>query len=192
MKKLVLDLCAGLGGFSQAFKEDSSYDIVTIDVDRKFKPTIVADVRHLPLKDNLKPFILLASPPCEHFSLANPKFPRVGIKDAMEIVGACFEAVARLNPTFWLIENPKGRLRHLTPRKPNMTIFYSDFDLDFPCQKPTDLWGNIPIPLRKKMRRPRSKEKSLWSYIMPRSKVKRAFIPKGVSLAIKEAIEIEK
>jgi len=32
-------------------------------------------------------------------------------KKALEIVGACLEAVVYLKPKLWLIENPRGRLR---------------------------------------------------------------------------------
>jgi hypothetical protein len=53
VKPLCVDLCSGEEGFSQAFKED--YEVVTVDVEKKFRPTICADVRHLPLKENLQP-----------------------------------------------------------------------------------------------------------------------------------------
>jgi len=75
-KKLCIDLCSGLGGFSQAFENDPEWEVVRIDVNPKFRPTIVADVRYLPLREDLHPELLVASPPCEHFSIANPRFPR--------------------------------------------------------------------------------------------------------------------
>ena len=85
MTKLVIDLCAGLGGFSQAFLDDPAYEVVTVELNKKQKPTICADVRYLPLKKGLEPVALLASPPCNHFSLACLQFPRVGVKQALEI-----------------------------------------------------------------------------------------------------------
>ena len=48
-KKLCIDLCSGLGGFSQAFRDDPAWEVITVDINPKFKPTIVADVCNLPL-----------------------------------------------------------------------------------------------------------------------------------------------
>jgi len=187
--KLCVDICSGKGGFSKAFK-DHGWDVVTIDILKKFKPTIQADVRHLPLREDLKPEILLASPPCTHFSLSNPRWPRKGIKEAMEIVGACFEAVAALSPKHWVIENPRGRLRKLAPFLPRFSICYSDYDHDYPCQKPTDLWGNINLPMVKKIRRPRSSRKEhRFDRALPRDSASRSEIPRGVSRAILEGLE---
>ncbi|MCW4048034.1 MAG: DNA cytosine methyltransferase [Candidatus Bathyarchaeota archaeon] len=189
-QKLCIDLCCGLKGSSAAFANDSNWEVVTVDIERKFKPTIVADVRYLPLKENLNPTLLLASPPCQHFSLANPKWPKCGIKLAMEIVGACFEAVATLKPKYWLIENPRGRLRKLSPITPNMTIFYSDYDREYPCQKPTDLWTNIPLKMVPHQRRPYSgRNGHLFDRMIGRDPSERAKVPRGVSEAFKASVE---
>ena len=67
MRKLVwLDLCSGLGGASQPAL-DRGWKVIRVDIDPRFKPDIVADVRALPLK----PFhvdVLWASPPCQEFA----------------------------------------------------------------------------------------------------------------------------
>ena len=121
--------------------------------------------------------------------------------NAMKVAGACFEAVAYLKPKKWLIENPRGRLRHLGPKKPNSSIFYSDFDGDYPAQKPTDLWGNIQLPLVKHVRRPhpfknvKSPEERhhLWgkkyTQMLGATAADRAKVPLGVSRAVKEGAE---
>lgn len=124
---------------------------MTLDIERKFKPTIIADVCHLPLKHKLEPDILLASPPCERFSVACHSWPRVGIKKGMEMVGAVFEAVAWLKPKHWLVENPMGRLRWFIG-KPPITIRLCDYGS--PYRKLTDLWGNIALPMVKGQRKP--------------------------------------
>src|SRR5271165_5287920 len=66
-RKLVwLELCSGLGGASQPAL-DRGWKVIRVDIDPHFKPSIVADVRALPLK----PFhvdVLWASPPCQEFS----------------------------------------------------------------------------------------------------------------------------
>ena len=67
---LIIDLCCGKKGSTQSFLENPNYEVITIDIDMKVKPTIVADVRYLPLKDNLKPALVWCSPPCNNLSLA--------------------------------------------------------------------------------------------------------------------------
>ncbi len=179
-KKLCIDLCAGLGGFSRAFKQQR-WEVVTIDVERKHKPTILADVRYLPLREGLEPDALLMSPPCQRFSIACPEFPKKGIKLALEIVGACLEAVVSLKPKKWAMENPRGRLRWFIG-KPKQTIRYSDYDKDFPTKKPTDVWGTIQLPMVKFQ----GIQKGRFNEIISRNPSKRAEIPQGVSLAVYE------
>jgi hypothetical protein len=203
--KLCIDLCAGLGGFSQAFKNDSEWEVVTVELNKKQKPTICADVRYLPFKKTLEPNVMLASPPCNHFSLACLQFPRVGVKQALEIVGACFEAVAWLKPKHWLIENPRGRLRAIIG-KPPQTIRYSDYDTGMKMMKTTDFWGNIFLPMPKHERR--IKQSGLKDSIarlhanfpaphkagVPDNgrqlQAERAKITMGVSLAVKQGVEV--
>jgi hypothetical protein len=207
--KLCVDLCSGLGGFSQAFQEDSEWQVVTVELEKKFKPTVCADVRYLPLKKNLEPEVLLASPPCNHFSLACLQFPRIGVKLALEIVGACFEAVAWLKPKLWLIENPRGRLRKFIG-KPKQTIRYSDYDRNIKMMKTTDLWGTLFLPmvnherhirlssglkgierLHKNFPAPHPSKYHEGKKITGRDlQAERAKIPKGVSEAVKEGAEL--
>jgi hypothetical protein len=209
MTKLCIDLCAGLGGFSQAFKDDSEWEVVTVELNKKQKPTICADVRYLPLKKALAPVALLASPPCNHFSLACLQFPRIGVKQALEVVGACFEAVAWLKPKRWLIENPRGRLRAIIG-KPQQTIRYSDYDIGMKMMKTTDFWGNIFLPMPKHERKIRlsmggqTNIERLHQYFPaphpsqyhiegdltgPELQAERAKIPYGVSQAVKIGAE---
>lgn len=194
MKKLCIDLCAGLKGFSQAFDKAEDWEVVTIEINKKQKPTIQADVRYLPLRKNLKPDCLLASPPCQRFSIAMPKWPKMGIKKAMEVVGACFEAVAWLKPKYWLVENPKGRLRWFLGT-PKQTIRYSDYDLNYPTKKLTDFWGTIPLPMVKYVRDHKIGHvekgwfKKGFDYDVPRDRANRSKIPAGVSAAVLEGVE---
>lgn len=195
--KLCIDLCAGLGGFSQAFKPPE-WEVIKIDIERKFKPTIIADVCHLPLKKNLEPDVLLASPPCQRFSLACLQWPKKGIGKALEMVGACLEAVVYLKPKRWLLENPRGRLRWFIG-KPKQTIRYSNYDLETKTEKLTDFWGNIPFPMVKHERRIKRKKirehlKRLhrWEDYYPHDQAKRAFIPKGVSNAVLEGVTLSR
>jgi hypothetical protein len=213
--KLCIDLCSGLGGFSQAFKDNPEWEVVRIDIERKFKPDVCADVRFLPLKPGLSPELLLMSPPCERFSLAafgagNTKFPGKGIRLALEIVGACLEFVNESKAKFWLMENPRGRLRYFIGKPPN-TVDYRNYGGK--RSKPTDLWGNVPFSLLLSDKRQKidwlklAKESPLFSDYLDLPEIERAYwrhrswevdthgsaperarIPYGLSQAILEAV----
>lgn len=186
--KLCIDLCSGYGGFSQAFQDKEGWEVVTIDIKRRFKPTIVADVVHLPLRDGVRPDALLMSPPCQRFSVACPQWPKHGIMKALQMVGACLEAVVKLKPEKWLLENPRGRLRWFLG-KPRQTIRYSDYDISYVVQKVTDFWGNILFPMVKGERRIKVGHISKgWGHIVSRSRAKRSLIPRGVSEAVFEGV----
>ncbi len=209
MTKICVDLCTGLGGFSRAFKENPEWKVITVDIEPKFKPTVCADLTKIDWTEFKKtycegrsPDVLLASPPCERFSIACRTWPKMGIKKAMEIVGACFEAVGVLRPKYWMIENPMGRLRWFLG-KPGMTIRQCDYGA--PYQKKTDLWGNIQLPMLEA-----TKEAKFWVYKeghfnaknpkptvnffihaasgTGNGKAKRAEIPLGLSQAILEVV----
>jgi len=206
--RVCLDVCCGKGGVTQSFREHDDWQVIGIDSEKKFfqhwqgknLSFIRADIRTVDwheLKEQLPKIDLLwASPPCTHFSLANLTFPREGVQEALEIVGSCFEAVAILKPRFYMIENPRARLRHFLP-KPSMTIFYSDWDKAYPCQKPTDLWSNFSLLMAPMKRRPsygkgikvHEDRHHLWGKILKGNAATRAMVPKGVSNAVLEVVE---
>ena len=197
-RKLCIDLCSGLGGFSQAFV-DAGWEVITVDIEPKFNPTICMDVRGEAVKAELwgksqsyEEVVMLASPPCERFSVASHAWPKKGIQSALEIVGACLEAIAWVKPDYWLMENPKGRLRWLlgTPR---MTVRLCDYGSVY--RKLTDLWGNIPLPMVSAMKQHTYYvETEIDSHVghpLPRltnDRAKKAKMPYGLSQAILEAV----
>jgi hypothetical protein len=144
--KLCLDLGVGLGGASAAFK-DAGWDVISIDIDRRFRPTIQASYTHLPFRSGLNPNVILAAPDCRCFSVAalyrhwakgNPPTPKS--QDAKEAIKATKELVSevrRLDPDYAVLENPRGMMRHVLG-PPQHTIRQSDYGSPF--KKPTDLW----------------------------------------------------
>jgi hypothetical protein len=99
----VFDLFSGLGGFSAAFR-DRGHEVVTVDIEERFHPTIRADVRTLRGEPGLFD-VVLASPPCQEFSMRflRPNAPPPDL--------SCVEAVWRLRrelqaPT--IVENVQG------------------------------------------------------------------------------------
>lgn len=150
----VLDLFSGKGGFSSAFVE-RGHDLVTVDLDPAFSPTIVADVRRLeyPGLELRDPFdAVLASPPCNCFSVASigrywpDGKPEPEVAHAVALVARTLALVAQIRPRFWVLENPRGMLRTLIG-PPRETIFLCAYGT--PWKKPTDLWGTWPGRLRR-------------------------------------------
>lgn len=193
MTGLCVDLCSGLGGFSQAFI-DAGWEVIRIDNDPKFKDvpnTMIADVCDLETIKNIigerKVNVVLASPPCERFSIAMPTWPKKGIGKALSIVGACLEIIVELKPEYWMLENPKGRLRWFLG-KPRQSIHLNS--LGYRTLKPTDLWGNIPLPLLNDVVKPinfRTHGRSrLFDAV--HEPAKRALLPIGLSKAVLEAV----
>ncbi len=142
----ILDLFSGLGGFSYPFKE-RGHEVVTLDIDPRFEPDIVADVREIrypSLSLNGEFDVVLASPPCEHFSVAgfSAGFPREGSIEAVGVVACTFRLITMIRPTFSIVENPVGLLRKIIgiPTATVTLCQYGDTRM-----KPTDLWGHLPI-----------------------------------------------
>ena len=138
MKELVwLDLCSGLGGASQPAL-DRGWRVIRVDIESKFKPDIVADVRSLPLK----PFhvdVLWASPPCQEFSKRYlPWFSTKGLPDPpTELIECLQSAIKSLRPRYWIIENVRGARKWLTPILGRVLF----------CSTGHALWGQAPVLL---------------------------------------------
>lgn len=129
---LHVDLCCGLGGWQQPFRESDSWRTVGFDVDRGVSPDAVADVRQLPLGD-CKPTLVTASPPCIEVAKYNMPWYYDGAKDGpvdLELFEACFDAIERLDPDWWVLENVQG-----------LHDFYGWPDRQV---GPFWLWGDIP------------------------------------------------
>lgn len=150
----VIDLFCGLKGWSAAF-EDRGHDVFTVDIDPSFNPSLTADILELNPSILPAPDIVLASPPCESFSVASighhwgggekayqPKTP-AAVK-GMEIVKQTLNIIDFLRPRWSIVENPRGVLRKLDiiPVAPQ-TIWYCHYGET--RAKPTDLWG-LPFP----------------------------------------------
>lgn len=153
----VLDLFAGLGGWSKPWRENG-HRVTTLDFDPRFECDYVADILDVAdlseLERDAGRFdVVLASPPCEKFSvmtisrnwrtLASGEI--VAQNDdarlALRIATHTFDLIARYAPRYYVVENPRGMLRKLAPRRPTATTWYCRWGM--PYAKPTDLWTNI-------------------------------------------------
>lgn len=151
----VLDLFSGLGGWSSSFK-DRGHEVFRVDIETKFECELHKDIFELKPEDiPWTPDIILASPPCEKFSVMRigrnwtldnkPRNPEAQL--ALDLVYRTTELIKELNPKFWVMENPRGKLRKLEVVKDfdRRTVSYCQLGEKF--MKPTDLWGGFPPSL---------------------------------------------
>jgi len=149
----VLDLFAGLKGWSAAFA-NRGHEVVTVEINPDFNPTFVVNIGSID-PDYFAwfaPDIILASPPCQRFSVATigrnwnhdytPKTD--GAAEAQGLVQHTLEIINRLNPPLWVMENPRAMLRKMPfmAPYPRTTVTYCQYGER--TMKPTDLWGKLP------------------------------------------------
>jgi len=142
---VLLDLCSGLGGWSEAFVQDESWKVIRIDNSELVKHvpfTLAHDVNEwLDWVDGIpQPDLIVASPPCLEFSLAysspKSKAGREGrpFEADMTIVESCMDIIRHFNPQWWCLENVIGSIADIGPI------------LGAPKQihGPFVMWGTIP------------------------------------------------
>lgn len=158
----VLDLFAGLCGWSEAFAE-RGHDVRSLDFDERFDVTYHADVMTFSADDldDWRPDIVLASPPCEGFSVMNigrnwgratdaiipgqwhePKSETARI--GLMLVQRTRQLIDELQPRYFVIENPRAKLRKLPVMSDveRRAVWYCHYGET--TAKPTDLFGVFP------------------------------------------------
>lgn len=168
---LMLDLCAGLGGASQAMR-DRGWHVVALDSDPRFGCEITADLCTWTWRGP-RPDLIWLSDPCTEFSRESMPWCKTGVAPDMSILCAGLAIIRAVQPRCWVRENVRGSARWVR-------------DLIGPPRAicgPFFLWGWFPTfgHLRLAMR---TKE----SYSSTQSAL-RAKIPYALSLAMALAIE---
>lgn len=106
----MLDLCCGRKGASKEFTK-AGWDVVTVDIDSKFHPDIVADINTLHLEGEYD--LVWASPQCTEYSKRDlpASWKCNGGKHHepdMRLFLNCYRIIRYLNPRYWVIENVRG------------------------------------------------------------------------------------
>lgn len=159
---IVLDLFCGTKSIAKAF-EARGHTVYTVDWDRRFNPTLSADIGTLTAQDIIDlcggvPDVIWASPDCTTYSVAaisthRRKEVNGNLTPVTEYAKRCDEInehlinlIRELNPPFWFIENPVGGLRKMDfmQELPRYTVTYCQYGER--RQKPTDIWTNHPCP----------------------------------------------
>lgn len=168
---LMLDLCSGLGGASQAMR-DRGWQVVALDLDPRFGADIAADLRTWSWHGT-RPDLIWLSDPCTEFSRESMPWCRTGAAPDLSIVQAGLRIIREAAPRYWVRENVRGSLPWVRPF------------LGAPREHhgPFFLWGNFP-PLGKPLLDKRNKESmsSAW-------RAERAKVPYALSEALACVIE---
>ena len=146
----VLELFAGSRSIGKA-AESLGYEVYSSDLNEFEGIDYAIDILDFDTtKVPFKPDIIWASPPCTYFSVASiskhwnkdhtPKTEQAvfGVK----VVNKTIEIIKVLNPKYWYIENPRGKLRKLNFMQPlpRTTVWYCTYGDK--RAKPTDIWTN--------------------------------------------------
>ena len=155
MKKLFIDLGAGLGGASEAFIEDYKWDVLRFDIAQEVKDVknmhivdyvedtsnIITIIRHRMILKNIDELYIWASPECKEWSdgfhSKKCKMRRNGetfVPDLSQLT-AIRHIVEVLKPKAWIVENVKGGLEFINPVLGPPATF----------RNPIFLWGDFPL-----------------------------------------------
>lgn len=136
-ERLILDLCAGTGAWSEPYRK-AGYRVQLVTLPD-------SDVRLLEAPGETV-WGVLAAPPCDQFSLARNGHPTPrDLLGALEVVSACLRVIAAVRPRWWALENPVGLLGKFlgTPRD-----VFQPCDFGDPWTKRTAIWGQFTVPQR--------------------------------------------
>ena len=140
----LLEVCSGTGSVGKVFKMHG-WEVVSLDVDRKTRPTVICDIREFDYKQLSGPFdCIWCSPPCTHYSICRSKarIPR-DLESNDQIVQQCINIITWFSPKAWFIENPMtSMLKH---RAVIRGLRHVDVDYcmyGFPYRKRTRIWTN--------------------------------------------------
>jgi len=144
----LLELFSGTGSVGRAF-EKLGWEVVSIDLEPNFKPTIVADLREWDPTIYPRRYFdcVHASPPCTEYSCARTtaKRPR-DLEGSDALVQRTMEMMQYLQPLCWIMENPwTGLLRKrpfMEPLEPRMRVV-SYCKYNYPYRKHTSIWSNL-------------------------------------------------
>ena len=146
----VLELFAGSRSFSKV-AEELGHETFSVDIKAFDNIDYVTDILDFDVDEiPFNPDVIWASPPCTYFSVASighhwhqnhtPKTKEAVL--GCEIVKKTIEIINHFCPSYFFIENPRGKLRKLDFMRyfPRTTVTYCQYGDD--RMKPTDIWTN--------------------------------------------------
>ena len=205
IRKVFIDLFAGLGGASQAFYDDEDWFVIRIDNNRDLlqhtpglcisnigdvlsttdKITAILRMQNINIHE-LDAFAIWASPPCQEFSNAYNAIAATAQREGrhfepnMYLVEATIAIIKHFDPPFWYIENVRGAISHF---KPLLGTWRQQLGSFF-------VWGAFPL-VDFYDATDRSIKKLDERHSEMRAQI-RAKVPYVISKAIKDSIDVQK
>ncbi len=166
----ILELFSGTGSATRFFAE-RGHEIRSLDNGDEWgktpwgTPTYSLDIREFARNpdqwlNGWRPDFIWASVPCQKFSVGSigkywnhdhtPKHP--DSQEALGILNATMRIIQRLNPDWYLIENPRGKMRRIVEKywpdvhryETGWCPYHGERDTGPRRKKPTDLFGRMP------------------------------------------------
>lgn len=191
----MLSLCDYSGAWSAPYR-DAGYDVVQVDLkhgmDARLWPSPASDMPRLP-RDfaDIRTWGavrgILAAPVCTAFAGSGARWPRSDAEmlEALSLVDACFRLAWVLEPVWFVLENPVGKLNRWLG-DPVMTFQPSDYG--DPYTKRTCLWGRFKPPVKRAVEPvDGSKMWARYGGKSERTKEMRSTTPPGFAKAFMEA-----
>ena len=145
----VLELFCGTKSIGKPFERDG-HEVVSVDIDPKFEPTICANILDIPL-DMFEPGTFQyvhASCPCTNYSLAKTNGAPRDLDGADAIVLRTINMIRHLRPVAWTIENPATGMLKTRPFMAGLSytdVSYCHYGM--PYRKNTRLWHSPNLDL---------------------------------------------
>ena len=185
MKGVILDLCGGTGAWSDPYR-NAGYDVVIVD-------TLYGDdVMNYTPPENV--YGVLAAPPCTEFARSGARWwkdkdPEL-LQNAISVVRACLGIIQTVNPSWWALENPVGRLSRCVPEIGKWSYTYQPYQFGDPWSKLTCIWGEHNQPERGPIVEPDPKKGPWWIGPGPDRQRLRSITPPGFANAFFRANRI--
>ena len=163
----ILELFSGTHSIGKAFPDA---EIISVDSDPHFKPTVCCDILTFDYKKYDGFDYIHASPPCTEYSQIqvslygrrrrvkgvlvdfNKAIHEECIKSSDVVVLKVLEIIDHFKPTCWTIENPRHHNWCSIQKRPFMhDIPYTEADYcmyEHPCKKPTIFYNNFLLELK--------------------------------------------
>ena len=163
----ILELFSGTHSIGKAFPDA---DIISVDLDPHFKPTICCDILEFDYKKYDGFDYIHASPPCTEYSQNQVSFygrkrrvdgvlvdfnksvHKESIKSSDKLVLKALEIIDYFKPKFWTIENPRHNnwcSIQYRPFMKDLTCTGVDYCMyGHPCKKPTVFFNNFLLELK--------------------------------------------
>ena len=140
----LLELFAGTGSVGKVFRA-RGWEVISVDIDAKMNPTIVADIATFEYRMLGGHFdAVWCSPPCQQYSIArsHAHTPR-DLEGADRLVRRCRDIISHFQPQAYFIENPYSGLlkgRDVVSDLPFVVVDYCMYG--WPYRKRTILFTN--------------------------------------------------